>query len=125
MLSGSTANGFFKTLSNYRQAFVLNGVSITNPDGAAINNQGKKHLYVIVNGSNSLSDGASAAYAVADDEEDMKAVFFSEGQVVFSGEGSLTVTALNTQGKSGITSDDYIHITDAPEIRVSAGTGVG
>lgn len=123
-LSGSTTRGFLKTLSNNRLAFVLNGVSITNPDGAAINNQGKKHLYVIVNGSNSLSDGASAAYAVEGDE-DMKAVLFSEGQVVFSGEGSLSVTAQNSQGKSGITTDDYIHITETPEIRVSAGTGAG
>ena len=123
-LSGSTSNGFFKTYSNNRQAFVLNGVSITNPNGAAINNQGKKRCYVVLSGSNSLSDGTSAAYATTG-EEDMKAVFFSEGQVVVSGEGSLEVSANNAQGKSGITSDDYFHLMDGPTLKVTAGSGAG
>ena len=124
-LSGSSANGFFKTYSGNRQAIYLNGLTLTNPDGAAINNQGKKRLYVVVNGSNTLSDGSSAAYTVSDDE-DMKAVFFSEGQLVFSGEGSLTVTASNAQGKGGITTDDYVHVMEnGPAITVTAGSGAG
>ena len=123
-LSGSASDGFLKLYSNNRQALVLNGVSITNPGGAAINNQGKKRLFVIVNSSNSLSDGSSAAYAV-DGDEDMKGVFFSEGQLVFSGEGSLKVTADNAQSKSGITTDDYIHITENPVITVVAGSKAG
>lgn len=123
-LSGSTTNGYFKTFTGNRSAWVLNGVSITNPDGAALNNQGEKRVFVVVNGSNSLSDGSSAAYTT-DGDEDMKAVFFSEGQLVFSGEGSLTVTAGNAQGKSGITSDDYVHVTESPAIRVTAGASAG
>lgn len=124
VLSGKTSNGYFKVYSNNKQAFVLNGVSITNPSGAAINNQGEKRCFVIVNGTNSLSDGASAAYATTGDE-DMKAVFFSEGQLIFSGEGSLTVSALNAQGKSGITTDDYIYVLESPAITVSAGSSAG
>ena len=124
VLSGTTTDGFFKVYSDNKQAFVLNGVSITNPNGAAINNQGEKRCFVIVNGSNTLADGSSAAYAT-EDEEDMKAVFFSEGQLIFSGEGSLDVTATNAQGKSGITTDDYIYVLDQPTITVSAGTGAG
>lgn len=124
VLSGKTSNGFLKLYSNNKQALVLNGVSITNPSGAAINNQGKKRLFVVVNGTNSLSDGASAAYTATGDE-DLKAVFFSEGQLVFSGEGSLSVSALNAQGKSGITSDDYIHLLGTPAITVSAGSSAG
>ena len=124
VLSGITTDGFFKVYSDNKQAFVLNGVSITNPNGAAINNQGEKRCFVIVNGSNTLADGSSAAYAT-EDEEDMKAVFFSEGQLIFSGEGSLDVTATNAQGKSGITTDDYIYVLDQPTITVSAGTGAG
>lgn len=123
-LSGSTSNGYFKLLTKNRAAVVLNSVSITNPNGAALDNQGEKRLFVIVNGSNSLSDGSSAAYTTEGDE-DMKAVFFSEGQLIFSGEGSLTVTADNAQGKSGITSDDYIHVADSPVIKVTAGSGAG
>lgn len=123
-LSGSTSNGFFKLYSSNRQALVLNGVSITNPNGAAINNQSKKRCYVVLSGQNSLSDGSSAAYAT-EGEEDMKAVLFSEGQLVFSGNGSLTVSAQNAQGKSGITSDDYVHLMEGPTLKVTAGSGAG
>ena len=78
-LTGSTANGFFKIYGAKKQAIVLNGVSITNPDGAAINNQNKKRTFVVVKGNNTLSDGASAAYTKENDE-DHKAVFFTSTQ---------------------------------------------
>ena len=119
-LSGSTANGYFKVYSNNKQAIILNGVSITNPNGAAINNQGKKRCFVIVNGTNSLADGAS--YTATPAEEDEKAAFFSEGQLIFSGQGTLSVTA---NGKSGISSDDYLHFQDAPTITVTSAAGHG
>lgn len=123
-LSGSTSNGFFKTYSNNRQALVLNGVSLTNPNGAAIDNQGKKRYYLVVNGTNTLADGASAAYSTSNDE-DQKAVLFSEGQIVFSGSGKLTVNANNAQAKSGIASDDYLYVTETPAITVTAGNKAG
>lgn len=117
-LSGSTSDGFFKVYSKNKQAIVLDGVSITNPNGAAINNQGKKRCFVVVNGTNSLADGTK--YSATPDDEDEKAAFFSEGQLIFSGEGSLTVTA---KGKSGIASDDYVHFVDSPTITVSSSAG--
>ena len=117
-LSGSTSNGYFKVYSNNKQAIVLNSVSITNPNGAAINNQGKKRCFVIVNGTCTLADGSSYTETPADEDE--KAAFFSEGQLIFSGEGTLNVTA---KGKSGITSDDYVRILAAPVINVSSSAG--
>lgn len=117
-LSGTTSNGFFKIYSNNKQAIVLNGVSITNPSGAAINNQGKKRCFVVVNGDNYLADGAS--YTATPDGEDEKAAFFSEGQLLFSGSGSLSVTA---RGKAGITSDDYLHFMASPTIKVVSSAG--
>lgn len=117
-LRGSTSNGFLKIYSNNKQALVLNDVSITNPNGAAINNQGKKRCFVIVNGTNTLADGTT--YTATPAEEDEKAAFFSEGQLIFSGSGSLTVTA---KGKAGITSDDYIHLMDGPTLNVSSSAG--
>lgn len=117
-LSGSTGNGFLKLYSDKKQALVLNGVSITNPGGAAINNQGKKRCFVVVEGINSLADGSS--YTQTPSDEDEKAAFFSEGQLIFSGAGSLTVTA---SGKSGITSDDYLHFMSSPIIKVSSTAG--
>ena len=119
VLSGSTSNGYLKIYSNNKQALVLNGVSITNPGGAAINNQGKKRCFVIVNGTNTLADGSSYN---TPEEEDEKAAFFSEGQLVFSGEGTLTVTA---KGKSGITSDDYVHFLGTQTVNVSSSAGHG
>ena len=119
-LSGSTSDGFLKIYSKNKQAIVLDGVSLTNPKGAAINNQGKKRCFVVVNGTNTLSDGASYTETPADEDE--KAAFFSEGQLIFSGTGSLTVTA---KGKSGITSDDYVHFVSSPKVTVSSSAGHG
>ncbi|MBQ7574958.1 MAG: carbohydrate-binding domain-containing protein [Bacteroidales bacterium] len=119
-LSGTTADGYFKVYSERKQAIVLNGVSITNKSGAAINNQGKKRCFVVVEGSNILADGKS--YTATPDGEDEKAAFFSEGQLIFSGEGSLKVTA---QGKAGITSDDYIRVMSSPSITVTSSAGHG
>lgn len=123
-LSGSSSSGSLKLYSNNKQALVLNGLTLTNPSGAAINNQGKKRCYVVVSGTNALADGSSAAYS-ATGEEDLKAVFFSEGQLLFSGSGTLTVTAENAQGKAGITSDDYVRVTGTPYIKIIAGSGAG
>ncbi len=123
-LTGATSNGFFKVYGAKKQAIVLNGVSLTNPDGAAINNQNKKRTFIAVYGNNTLSDGASAAYTKENDE-DHKAVLFSEAQLIFSGSGMLTVNALNTQGKAGISSDDYIRLMQSPTIKVNAGSSAG
>ena len=78
----------------------------------------------MLSGTNSLADGSSASYT-ATGEEDLKAVFFSEGQLIFSGSGSLTVTANNAQGNAGITSDDYVRVMGTPSIKVTAGSGAG
>lgn len=113
-LSGSTTNGFLKIYSGKRQALILNGVSITNPTGSAINIQGlpdslskAKRTFVVLNGSNTLGDGVSYLYTPSNEDE--KAAFFSESPLIFSGSGSLTVTAI---GKSGIATDDYLRINE-------------
>ena len=92
-LTGTASDGYFKLYSSKKMALLLEGVSITNSAGAAINIQSGKRCYVMVEGTNTLADGSSAAYSSGD--EDMKAVFFSEGQLCFSGSGTLKVTANN------------------------------
>ena len=122
VLSGSTDNG---SLLVYRQkAFTLrlNGVSITNPDGPAINNQCGKWLYVdVAEGTeNTLTDGES----YTEQSFDQKGTFFSEGQICFQGTGKLTV---NGYAKSGIVSDDYIVIDNgvlAVSVTSDGGKGV-
>jgi hypothetical protein len=122
VLTGETTDGFFKLYSSKKQAIVLNGVKITNPDGAAINNQSKKRTFIVLNdgSKNYLTDGAS--YADATDTEDMKACLFSEGQLIFSGSGYLEVDA---NYKAGIRSDDYVRTLPKTNIYVDASSGNG
>ena len=122
VLTGETSDGFFKLYSTKKQAIVLNGVSITNPDGAVINNQSKKRTFIVLNDgtTNSLTDGTN--YSDATDDEDMKACFFSEGQLIFSGKGSLDVDA---NCKAGIRSDDYVRTLPGTNIYVDASSGNG
>jgi len=123
VLSGSSSDGCFKLYSSVKQALVLNGLSLTNSGGAAINNQSHKRTFVVLQGSNSLADCAvnsSGDYPDEDGSEDMKAAFFSEGQLVFSGSGSLTVSA---QGKAAITSDDYLRFLGTHTITASSTAG--
>ena len=123
-LTGSSSNGFFKLYSSKKQALWLSGLSLTCTSGAAINNQSGKRTFVYVDGTNTLADSSSAAYSTSSDE-DMKGVLFSEGQLCFSGSGSLTVTANNKQSKSGIISDDYVRVLGSPTIKVTAGSSAG
>ncbi|MBR5100046.1 MAG: carbohydrate-binding domain-containing protein [Bacteroidales bacterium] len=116
-LSGATNSGSFKLYSSRKQAIRLHQLDLTNPKGAAINNQSKKRTFVVVEGSNSLADGKKYTKTEGEDE---KAAFFSEGQLVFSGAGSLAVTA---RGKAGITSDDYVRFLSSPTIKVNTTAG--
>ncbi|MBO4447503.1 MAG: carbohydrate-binding domain-containing protein [Bacteroidales bacterium] len=122
-LSGTATDGYFKLYSAKKMALLIDGLSLTNPDGAAINIQSGKRCFVLLEGSNTLSDGSSATYSSGD--EDMKAVFFSEGQLCFSGSGSLTVNANNKLSKSGIVSDDYLRFMQSPSITVTSGVNAG
>jgi hypothetical protein len=119
-LSGSASDGFFKVYGEKKQAIVLNGLDLTNPNGAAINNQNKKRTFVVVSGTNQLADGKK--YTDTPDGEDEKAAFFSEAQLIFSGTGTLGVTAI---GKAGITSDDYVRVMDKVTLNVSSTGGHG
>ena len=119
-LSGAASDGFFKIYGEKKQAIVLKDLNLTNPNGAAINNQNKKRTFVVLQGSNELADGKK--YTATPEEEDEKAAFFSEAQLVFSGSGSLAVTAT---GKAGITSDDYVRILGDPTISIKSTGGHG
>lgn len=118
-LSGTASDGFFKLYSSKKQALWLSGLNLTSTSGAAINNQSGKRTFVYVEGSNYLYDSSSAGYATTG-TEDMKAVFFSEGQLIFSGSGTLTVEAKNAKEKSCIASDDYVRIMKSPTLKLSS-----
>lgn len=120
ILSGSTSDGCFKVYSEKKYRLDLAGVSITNLDGPAINDQSGKRVFVVLNNGtyNTLTDGTS--YATS--EEDQKGTFFAEGKLIFSGKGHLKVNA-NT--KAGISADDYVTIRPGTNIYVKSTSGNG
>ncbi len=116
VLSGETADGGLQVFSEHKYVIEMAGVSITNTSGPAINNQGKKTCYVIVDDgtNNTLTDGTG--YEVESNGIQYKGTFFSEGQLVFSGNGSLDVYGNN---KHGIASDDYVRIRKGTNIYIN------
>lgn len=122
VLSGYSDDGSFKLYSENKMKVTLNGLALTNPQGAAINNQCGKSMYVVLADSteNTLTDGTT--YTMTDGE-DMKGTFFSEGQVIFSGAGTLNVYG---NYKNGIVSDDYIIFRPGNVINITnvAGNGI-
>jgi len=96
ILSGTAINGSLQfTGDNNRKELYLNGVSITNSKGPAINHQGNRHVLVhLVKGTaNYLADGLGYKCKDFADDDKLKAkgAFFSEGKLEFEGSGSLEV----------------------------------
>ena len=111
-VTGKCSNGSLKIYSTKKFQIMAQNLSITNPTGPAINIQSGKTVYfTLLNGTtNTLCDGATynaPVIAANGEEEDQKGTLFSEGQLIFNGEGILNVTSL---GGHGICSDDYIRI---------------
>ncbi len=105
-LSGSTDNGSLYMDGKLKSTLVLNGVTIHNPDSAAINVQNGKRLAVeLASGTeNVLSDGLAGT----DDGSDAhKACFYVQGHTEFSGGGALTITG---NVKHGLTSHEYCQV---------------
>ncbi|MBR1850008.1 MAG: carbohydrate-binding domain-containing protein [Bacteroidales bacterium] len=122
-LSGTTTNGYLKIYSPSVQAIELQGVSLTNPTGAAINLQGPESkpsqgvtTWLVLGGSSSVADGATYT-APANADEDQKGTIFAEGPIVISGDGSLTVTS---QGRCGLASDDYVCLNSGTVVIASS-----
>ena len=110
-VSGNCSNGSLKIYSTKKFQLAFNGLKLTNPKGPAINIQSGKTIYTTLAAgtTNTLCDGetyADPAYSEGV-PEDQKGTFFSEGQIVFSGTGTLNVTSY---GGHAICSDDYIRV---------------
>ncbi len=110
VLSGTTSDGMFKIYSDSTRIDLrLNNVNITNANGPAINVQSDKRVTVYLEDGtmNILGDGVT--YAASPNGEDQDAAFFSEGQLVFEGNGTLVINGIGAD-EHGLRSDDYIKI---------------
>jgi hypothetical protein len=123
VVSGTTVNSGLKIYGDYKIGLYLNGVSITNPKGPAINIQnGKKTSVNLVNGTNNyLEDGEGKDFEPTAGES-AKGTFFSEGQLVFSGDGTLKI---KSKRNHAIVSEDYFEIESGNiNITESANDGI-
>ena len=108
VLKGSSSAGAFKLYNGKKTLVTMGGVTLTSKKNAAFNNQSKKRTFILLSSgtTNTLTDASSYTSLVSD--EDCKGTMFSEGQLVFTGSGTLKVKG---NCKHGIVSDDYIRIT--------------
>lgn len=120
VLSGSTSDGSLLVNRQKKFGIKLNGISINNADGPAINNQCSKYLYVEVAAgtTNTLTDGTT----YTERDYDQKGAFFSEGEMCIYGTGTLNVTG---NCRHAIACDDFVVIDDAVTLNVSSSTGSG
>jgi len=118
-LSGTSSDGMFKVYSTSKFNLKLNGVTLTNSDGPAVNIQSKKKCNITLaeGTTNTLTDGSSYSSS----SEDQKGTIFSEGQIDFDGTGSLIV---KSNSAHAICSDDYIDIQNG-NITVTGATKDG
>ena len=121
IVSGKTTDGSLKFYSERKFQLQLDGVDITNPHGAAINNQCGKSLYLVVNEGteNILRDGEEY---VMTDGEDQKAALFSEGQILVSGKGTLNIYST---GRHCLASDDYVFVRPGSKLYLNSTSGHG
>ena len=116
VLSGSTTNGMVKIYSDYKFKLTLDGVSITNPSGPAVNIQSHKRVFVQLNDTtqNILTDGSSYA---TNGSEDQKAAICSDDYVrIYEGNFMLT-----SKVSDGIHTNDAV-IIDGGTLTIHAAT---
>ena len=121
IVTGTTPNGSLKFYGDKKFQLQLNGADITNPTGAAINNQCGKSFYLVLNAGtvNTLRDGEN--YTMVDGE-DQKGALFSEGQILVSGKGRLDIYSV---GKHCMASDDYVFVRPGCQLYMNSTSGHG
>lgn len=113
-LSGTSTDGSLTLDGTYKCTVALNGLTLTNPGGAAININNKKRIQLSAKKGteNTLTDGADGS---------QKACIYSKGQLQLQGNGSLTVAG---KTKHGIKSASYVSIKNLT-LNISSTVGDG
>lgn len=99
-LQGSTENGSFYMDGSYKATLKLNGLTLTNPDSAAINIRNGKRIEVqaLEGTTNNLVDGSNGT---------QKACFAIKGHTEFKGAGTINITANTAHGFWG---KEYVEV---------------
>ena len=108
VVSGTTSNGMLYIDGKTNFMLKLNGADITSTKGTAIDIQSKTAAYLVLTGSNKLTDGTT---------EDHKSALYSKGKLIICGTGSLDV---NATYNNGIHSKSYIVIEKGVNLYVNA-----
>lgn len=94
VVTGTTADGSLTIDGKTDYEVNLNGASITNTRSTALDLQSKKKAFVVLTGSNTLTDGTTA-------DDSHKGALFGKGKLLFSGTGSLEVYGNYNNGIHG------------------------
>ena len=117
VVSGSLSDGQIVVNADDADVrLVLDGATITNADGPAVNvvDAGSVVVVLAAGSANSLSDGAS--YADTSDNAPT-ATLYSSDDLTITGTGSLSVTGL---ARDGISSKNGVVISGSPTVTVNA-----
>ena len=110
VVSGTTEKGSLTVIGDKKYAVRLNGVSIHNPDSAALNLLSSKRAFIILTDgtTNTLTDGSGGS---------QKGALYCKGKLLFNGTGELNVIG---NSKNGIHSADYITFNKGNNIYVKS-----
>lgn len=122
ILSGSLSNGMVivEAEDTDKIQLVLNGVSISSTQSAALYVRSADKVYVTtVSGTENRLEHSGTYTAI--DENNIDAAVFSKSDLTFNGEGMITVTA---QEGHGIVSKDDLILTSGTYVITSASHGI-
>lgn len=110
VVSGTTEKGSLTVIGDKKYAIRLNGVSINNPDSAALNLLSSKRAFIILTDgtTNTLTDGSGGS---------QKGALYCKGKLLFNGTGELNVIG---NSNNGIHSADYITFCQGNNIYVKS-----
>ena len=89
VVTGTTSNGSLTIDGKTNFELNLNSVDITNPTSTALDIESKKASYIVLTGTNKLTDGTT---------EDHKSTLYGKGKLLLSGTGSLNVYGTYNNG---------------------------
>ncbi len=110
VVSGTTANGSLTIQGNTAYEVNLNGTDITSTASAALNLDSKQAAYVVLTGTNKLTDGTGEGAS-------QKSALYGKGKILFSGTGVLEVYGLYN---NGIHAKSYVLFEPGVNIYVEA-----